>query len=301
MKRLKDVYVIKDLDIYSLIMILFGNILIVLGINIFLTPVGLFPTGFTGISYELSLIVKHFFNITIPYNYIVLFLNIPILIFGYYKIGNKFVKKTIISVIIFTIIASIIPSNLDIMAIESSGDKLISSIISGLLNGVGIGLLLKVASSSGGTDIVAVYISIFKGKSFGVYSLLINIVVVFVSLLMTRDIIVAALSLINLYVINTVIDVIHNSQEKRLLLIITTKPDELTTEIYKHMYRGITIIDSIGGYSKQKNNTLVMSVSNGEIQQAINLIKSIDERAFINVLKADKVVGNFENPYQKML
>ncbi len=292
---------IKDISLYSILLIFIGNFLMVIGINVFLTPAQLIPTGFTGFSIEISYVLSEFYNISISYNIIMLLLNIPILIFGYFKIGNKFLIKTVISVAMFTLLASIIPTNIQLVEISSSGDKLILAILSGLMIGTGVGLMLKVGASSGGTDIIAVYISIFKGKAFGLYSLLINAIVIVSAFILTQDIIVASLALINLYVTNSVIDTIHNSQEKRILFIITTQKAAVTKSIQSNIKRGITIIDSVGGYSKKENSTLILSISNGEVYQVINLIKEADEYAFINVLAADKIVGNFENPYQKML
>lgn len=284
----------------ELFIIAFANLLVAIGSNVFLIGANLYPTGLIGLSTEFSQILSSFLNINISYNLIYLFLNIPIVILGYFKVGKKFIIRTLASILFFTFFAAIVPQA-HLIDPSQSGDQLISAIISAIIMGVGVGILLKIGSSGGGLDIIAVFISLYKGKSFGLYSLLLNSVVIILAFLLSQDFVVASLTLINLYILNTVIDHIHNSQEKRVLIVITNKADEVAKEMYANIARGITIIDSVGGYSKNKNNTLVISISNGELYSAINIIKSTDDKAFINVLKADKVIGNFENPYQKML
>lgn len=290
----------KPSFLYDIAIIAIANFSIVIGTNIFLLSANLYPTGLVGVSNEISLIFQYFSGIVIPYNAIYLFLNIPIVIIGYFKVGKKFIYKTIISVLFFYLFAALVPI-VEIIPIESSGDQLISSFIAAIFMGTGVGLLLRVGSSSGGTDVIAVYISLYKGKSFGLYNLLMNSVVIVFAILLSKDIAIGALSLINLYIVNTVIDRIHNAQEKRMLIIITNHPQKIIEEMYKNIFRGITILESTGGYSKKANTVLMITISYGELYHALTVIHNADKDAFVNVLKADNVIGNFENPYQKRL
>lgn len=290
------------ISVYNFTLVTLGTFLMVLGINLFLAPANLLPTGFTGISYELSFIVEKLLGVHIQYNIIYFLLNVPILIFGFVKIGNKFLVKTVMSVVMFTGFAQIIPQvstfNIDI---TNSGDLLISGVIAAIIMGTGCGLILKSGGSSGGSDIIAVYVSLFKGKSFGLYSLIINFFVILVAFFITLDVRLVAITLIHLYVLNSMIDLIHNSQEKRTLIIFTSHADNVKAAIYANFFRSITVIDSEGGYSKEKNSTLIISISYGELHQILKVIKDADEKAFINVFKTDSIIGNFENPYKKTL
>lgn len=286
--------------IKEILIIAIGNLCIVISANVFLLSADLYPTGLIGISTEISQIIAIFTNIDISYNVIYLLLNIPIVILGYFKVGKKFILKTVISILFFFVLAAVIPPT-ELIPINSSGDQLISSFVAAIFMGSGIGLLLKVGSSSGGIDIIAVYISLSKGKSFGLYNLLMNLVVIVIAIILSQNLAIGALTLINLYIVNAVVDTIHNEQEKRLLVVVTNKADLVTEEMYKNIFRGITILESTGGYSKQNNKTLMITISYGELYHALSLIHNIDKKAFINVLKADNVIGNFENPYQKGL
>ncbi len=300
MKRLHEMNILGT-SVYSIIMICIGSFIMAIGINLFIEPVdGLLPTGITGLSAEISFFLNKYLDITIPYNIIFFFLNIPIIIFGYFKIGNKFIFKTFLAVIFFTIFAEIVPIKAA-LEIATSGDTLISSLIGAIIIGCGVGLILRVGGSSGGTDIISVYISLYKGKPFGLYSLISNSFVLFLGYFTFNDLKVVAIMLIHLYVLSSVIDLIHNSQEKRTLIIITNKSEEVAQNILSNFRRSLTVIDSKGAYGKTDNKTLIMSISYGELQMVIKKIKEADEKAFINVIKTDMIVGNFENPYQKTL
>lgn len=284
----------------DLLIIVLANFLLVIGTNIFLLGSGLIPTGLTGFSKELSIIIFNITHINLEYQWIYLLLNIPVVILGFFKVGRRFIYKTLISILAFFIIAFIFPVP-EVQTSLNSGDLLIYVFIASILMGSGIGLLLKVGSSSGGIDIIAVFISLYKGKSFGVYSLLMNSLIILIAIALYQDVKVGALALINLYIITTVIDRIHNSQEKRILIVVTQKKDLVLEDVQKHIFRGTTIIKSQGGFSKEPNDTILISISNGELYHAIDIIKTADPSSFINVLKADNVIGNFENPYQKTL
>lgn len=284
----------------DLLIIVLANFLLVIGTNIFLLGSGLIPTGLTGFSKELSIIIFNLTHINLEYQWIYLLLNIPVVILGFFKVGRRFIYKTLISILAFFAIAFIFPVP-EVQTSLNSGDLLIYVFIASILMGSGIGLLLKVGSSSGGIDIIAVFISLYKGKSFGVYSLLMNSAIILIAIALYQDVKVGALALINLYIITTVIDRIHNSQEKRILIVVTQKKDLVLEDVQKHIFRGTTIIKSQGGFSKEPNDTILLSISNGELYHAIDIIKTADPSSFINVLKADNVIGNFENPYQKTL
>src|SRR5690606_11035975 len=106
----------------------------------------------------------------------------------------------------------------------------------------------------------------------------------------------ALYTIINLFVMALVIDKIHTRHNKLTLMIITDYQDELIDAIHKRIYRGITVIPSMGAYSRKEKAILLMVISSYELYNVISTIKEIDKNAFTNVLKSQSVIGNFFKP-----
>ena len=81
---------------YDVIFIIIGCILIAFGTANFLLPNQLSNGGFA----EIATIFYYFFNI--PMGRTIIILNIPLFILGYFKLGFKFILKTIFATIIYS-------------------------------------------------------------------------------------------------------------------------------------------------------------------------------------------------------
>lgn len=283
----------KKQEMINIIWITFGCVIMVLGINMFLTPSDLFTTGLMGLSQIISSIIVGTSALT---GQIYFILNVPTILLGWFKVGRKFTLRTFYAVTVISLLQTIIPS--DTVYLE---DPLLAIITSGLFIGAGIGILLKAGASSGGMDIITLYISLVKGKSFGVYNVLLNILVIIGALLLTRDFETAVLMLISLYTIGVVIDKLHNSHEKLTLFVVTAQEEAVKNALLENYERGQTLFDTRGGLTGKESTTIMMTISKGQLYNIIETIKSADDKAFINVLPVENVVGYFQNNYKNIL
>ncbi len=283
-------------ELINLLWITLGCLIYAVGLNLFLIPIGLYTTGLMGLSQILSTVLNSIVTVGDATGAIYFILNIPIILLGWFKVGKKFTLRTFWAVLFISLFQSIVPT--DTVLID---DQLLAVITSGLLIGAGIGLTLKFGASTGGSDIIALYISLFKGKSFGMYNIMLNIVVIAGAMIVTQDVTIAVLMVVSLYTIGVVIDKIHNTHEKLTMLIMTSKPDEVTKSLLKETARGVTIIDSRGGMTGRKNYTVVITISKSQRYLGLAAIKEADEKAFINILPVENVVGFFPNLYEEIL
>lgn len=282
----------------SLIISVFGVFLYTLGINFFITPANLFPIGTMGLVYEISFMLEKFFGVTLQADVGYFLLNIPILILGYFKVGKKFTVKTLIVVAFTSVFMSAIP----IPEAPLMDDTLLAIITSALISGVGVALLLRVGASSGGTDIIALYMSIAKGKSFGTFNTAFNGIVIAIAVILTKDLTTAVYLLIYVYILSVTIDKIHNSSEKFTMIIVTSESALVKESLFgAGVRRGITVIDSKGGYTGNPNRTLLITCERNEYPEFTRMIKDVDPKAFISTFKTQDVVGEFENTYLKTL
>ncbi len=296
-------------------LIIFGAFIYVIGINVFIVPADIFSTGLMGLAQESASTINMIFGMnltTTSSTYLMIqtisywAMNLPAIILGFKKVGIKFTSKTLLtSFIIIPLFLNIVIVDhnllLDVGGQATLATKILSAVIGGSLTGLGMGIIFKHGSSSGGTDIVAIYLSIFKGKSFGVYNILINVIVMVWSILLFHDITVAVLVLILIYVQSQVVDYIYNFNEKRTLLVITKKEDVVRDLLINKIGRTYTKIDGQTGYAQEETAILLIVVNKEEETELVNKIECIDNDAFIDSLSTNAVRGNFVNRYKDIL
>lgn len=130
------------------IAIIAGSIFLSLGINVFLTPYEILDGGIIG----LSLISYYLFNLKIGLMTIVL--SIPIFVLAWFKYKPYFFNS-LHGLLISSVIIDLFRPLRSLLEI----DPMISSVIGGIFVGIGIGLMLRFETSTGGTDLLAQFIS----------------------------------------------------------------------------------------------------------------------------------------------
>lgn len=298
----------------SLAMIALGSFIYVIGINYFIVTANIFSTGLMGLAQEFSETVNQIFDLNMTntsQQYLLIqtiaywFLNLPAIILGYKKVGIRFTTKTLICSFIFIpfFMNNLIPSGsllLDYNGQLTLASQILSAVFGGALTGLGMGIIFKYGASSGGTDIVATYLALFKGKSFGIYNLMINFIVMAWSVALFRSIEPAVLLLILIFVQSRIVDFIYNFHDKVTLFIITSKEDELRP-ILTSGERTYTKLDATSGYLQTKTSLLLVVINKEEVKQTMTHLKQIDESCFIDVVTTSEVYGNFVNRFKSQL
>ena len=134
---------IKELGTLGIIFV--GNIILALGIMVFVEPMGFMAGGATG----LGLLLNNAFGI--PLSTAVGVLNVIMFIIGYIFLGKRFAATTLLSTILYPAGLKILETMPQIATINN--DPLLASILGGVLIGVGVGLVIRVGASTGGMDI----------------------------------------------------------------------------------------------------------------------------------------------------
>lgn len=133
-------------NIKKLLAVIIGEFLCALAITYFFIPHRLLSGGIGGIAIMIQYLTSYSSGIFI------LLLNIPLFILGFMKLSKNFM--------IFTFISTNCLS-LFLMFLKSLGadfmikDVILSALYGGVLNGIGMGILFRNATSQGGLDILA--------------------------------------------------------------------------------------------------------------------------------------------------
>ncbi len=267
---------------YEIILIIMGCLLASFGTANFLLPNQLSSGGFAGI----ATIFYYFFNIQMGTTIMVL--NIPLFIWGYLKMGWKFILKTIFATFLYS-------GLIDIFANFSFfvSDRLLSSIYGGVLIGSGLALVLKANTSTGGTDLIA-----YIAQNYNVHIkmsniiMIIDILVVFTNLIVFRELEIGLYSAIAIFLIGKMIDVVFEGINFcKIIYIISDSYDDIMKVINLEMRRGATGLYGKGSFS-QKDKMIIMCVSKRrDIEKIKTISKKIDSKSFIIVTDAREVYG----------
>lgn len=260
--------------------VVLGSLIVVVAFNLFLIPHEVLSSGLSGISMVLGMMTPIHTGLA---NFI---LNLPLLIIGYIILGKKFILNSIFSVVIISIGLYVVP----VYAIAN--DSILSSIFGGALTGLGIGIVFRSSGSTGGFDIIGMIVSRRKDFPIGILLSGMNAVVIVISgFLFNWD---AALNtLVAIFVTGKVVDAVYTHHVKLTLMIVTDKGEQMRQHLITNLYRGLTIIDGVGGYSNDKRNVLFVVISRYELQEVKNLIAEIDPSSFVNITQTIEVMGLF--------
>jgi len=271
-----------------------GCFLFAFGVNIIITPLGLYNGGFMGIAQLIRTVLFQMFDFSflkqIDIAGIVYYIiNIPIFYWAFREMGKGFLVRSLISVTIQTIFMTFIP----IPTQAIFGDRLMACIIGGLVVGTGVGMILRGRSSGGGQDIIGViFAKKYPGFSVGKIAIMMNVLVYAVCLWMF-DIEVVVYSLIYTTVLALACDRVH-VQNINMSVMIFTKQEGIEHIVLQEMGRGVTKWEGVGAYTNETSHILYIMISKYEVEQLKEIIHRVDPQAFIILNEGSMVVGNFE-------
>lgn len=233
--------------------------------------------------------------------YSTLLLNIPLLIIGFRMLGRKSLIYTIYGIAVLSFWLWFwqhvsLPINLH-------HDIFVSALVAGLLAGVGSGIIYRFGGTTGGTDVIARIFEQHWGIPMGRTLFILDCVVLFASLVYI-DINHIVYTLIASFVFA---QVVNFSQEgaysARAFMVFTSKPDEISQAIMLQLGRGTSFIKAEGGYSHNDQRVVYAVIDPSEMNTAREIIKEIDDRAFVTILNVQETLGEgftYDRPKKKM-
>lgn len=269
-----------------------ATLLYAVGLNLFVVPAQLYSGGLMGICQVIrTLLVEylhmnfHSFDIAGIIYYII---NVPIFIIAFTKMGRKFFAKTLITVTAMTVFLSVVP------IVQVVEDTVAACVVGGIISGAGIGIILRMASSGGGLDVVGVLLTRWKRDfSVGKVYLLVNLSLYAVCLFLF-DIEIVVYSVIFAAVHSLAIDKVH-TQNINVEANIITKSNNVDLEraIMEELGRGITKWSTLGAYTYEQSHMLYITLSKYEVSRLKAVVHKYDPNAFIVINEGVTVDGNF--------
>ena len=271
--------------LFSILCVIFSALLQTYALKVFLRPAGLLSSGFTGLAILINVIGSQH-QIQIPVALMIVLLNLPVAILCGKSISTKF---TILSSLQFACVSIFLTVfQFDILF----DDIMLNIVIGGAVYGLGIVAALVGNASTGGTDFIALYVSNKSGKTIWQQVFLFNtlLLVIFGALFGWKN---AGYSIIFQYISTKVISTFHQRYHRVTLQITTRYGEDVMQSYLKNIRHGISCVDAIGGFSREKMYLLHTVISSYEVMDAVAVIKEADPRAIINQISTENFYGRF--------
>lgn len=272
-----------------------GELIAAFSLNYFIVPLGLYSGGSMGVCQLIRTLLQIWGGLSFgDYDIagILYFLsNIPILLYARGILGRKFVLKTVVCTMAFSLFYSVIPAP-GAMVVN---DTLTACLLGGILTGVGSGLVLTCGGSGGGLDVIGLCLS-KKGSRFtvGRFSMTFNAFLYALCLILfTPE--TAIYSVIYNFASAMVVDKAHQQNISVQALIFTRAGErELGRGIMDELGRGVTWWEGVGAYTGENVHVLCVCLSKYEIEELFHTVHEMDPHAFITLQEGVRIYGNFQ-------
>lgn len=270
--------------ILEYMLVIIGNLILALGVGLFILPNHILSGGVAGIAVALEPILH------ISSNMIINILTFCLFGVGALVLGKKFLIKTALSSILYPLFLTIISQFTD--AVYITDNAILASLYGGVMIGLGVGLVFRTGASTGGMDIPPLIINKYTGLPLPTLVLVIDGLTVILGAAV-YGIEASLIGIISVWVSSYMINkaITFGGHEAKNVMIISDKYEEIMNAIAQSIGRGATILEGIGGYTKEKRPVLMIVIVKKQYAEVNRIVSHIDPTAFMIVTDAREVQG----------
>ncbi len=280
--------------------IIIGSAVTALSIALFTTPAQIAPGGVSGI----GTILYHMFGIDVGLSIFVL--SVPVFIAGVRLFGSLYGIKSLIGTVAlsaFTSFWNLIFGYGGILDYSREMSLWLSVLYGGVLAGIGIGLVMKGGSNTGGTDIMALILARYTKITTGTSLMIIDAVIIAASAFvfsLESALYAIVVAFITSVALDKVVLSIGTGYAKEIT-IISDRLEEIGTFITKELDRSGTVLPAKGLYSGQDKKMLMTVIPKEYISRLVRKVHELDNSAFMIIQDTYHVLGEGFVPIEEMV
>lgn len=269
---------------YGLIAV--GTFLMALGTNMIYEPMSMVTGGFAGV----GIILRRF--VPVPLWVVTTVLNIPLFVLAARKFGMVFVGKSLYAASFFSLALAVIPA----LPVPQE-DYLMAALMGGILNGMGLGLVVGRGASTGGSDLLSTLLKIWFPSASTATILAVVDGIIVVGGMLVFGVRIGLYSIVAVFVTSKVMDhILEGLKFAKMLYIISEVPELIAKTVLQELHRGVTSLQGRGMYSGNGKSVLMCAVSRKEAVSVLQMVKKLDARAFVIVSDVREVMGEGFEP-----
>ena len=270
-----------------MLVIMVYSVIVALNFKSFVQAGDLFPGGFTGLTRLLQRCAQEYWKITLPFAPLNLLFNAIPAAVSLKLIGKRFTMYSCLAIVFSSFFTDMIP------AVPVTEDILLICVFGGLVNGFAISLCLQVRITSGGTDFIAIALAERKNINAWNYIFCGTVVMLMVAgALFGWD--RALYSIIFQFASTQVVRMMDPDGRRMTLFIVTgrEKAGGVCAQIQDTRHTA-TLIEGVGLYNGEPCVMIYSVVGSNQLRRLTRKVKQADPQAFVNVIRTEKLMGNF--------
>ncbi|MFN2266994.1 MAG: YitT family protein [Desulfonatronovibrio sp.] len=269
---------------WNILLITIGSVVLSIGLKGIAIHHNFIPGGVFGLS-----LLFYYVTPIISAGVLYFILNIPLFVLSWLYVSKRFFYYSFYAMIIATLAYEFFVLDFGI------DDQLYAAIAAGAVCGVGCGIVLRSLGSNGGLDVIAVMLNQKYNLGIGKFFLMFNSVL-FLFSLFVLDIDSVIASLILVFILSIVMEYTMASfNERKLVLIISEKNQEIADEMISHLNMGATFITGKGAYTGNDKNIIMAITNNIMLKRLEQTVFSLDDHAIFIVENTFNVLGSSFN------
>ena len=275
---------------YRYLRITVASLLYAIAMALFLDPLNLAPGGFSGI----SIILNRFVHIGIGSWFMIL--NVPVLILSVVKFGSHLTVSTIYATVMTSLFTNMISEHFGEYAID---DMILGIVFGSLLIALAMGITFLAGATTGGSDIIVKVLRekfphIKTGRIFFIQ----EVIVIICAGIALQDIKVTLYSLISVWIIDSLLDVVlYGRDGAKLIYIISDKPQAITDRVLEELSIGATFLTGKGAYTGSEKKVIMCVTRKDVYPRAEQIVREEDPQAFLIVTSATEIFGEGYKSY----
>ena len=271
MKKWKDYFIV-----------LAGTFILAIAVKMFILPYHILSGGVAGIAVALEPVFH------LDPDFVINVLIYGMFILGAVVLGKEFAIKTALSSLVYPLYLTLLDPFVVIMEV----DPLVASIYGGALAGLGVGMVVRTGSSTGGTDIPPLILHKFFHFDVAKSVMVIDALTVLLGFVAygPEAVLIGMISVVaSSYVIDLVLT--FGGQKCRSVQIISSAYELIMQRIHDEMERGTTVFEAYGGYTQKERKVLLVVIETKEYARLMAILNECDPSAFVITSEVKSVHG----------
>ena len=260
-----------------------GNAICAFSVTCFALPYNMVVSGVSGLGRIVNILTG--FSVSAA----VAVLNIALFIIGAAVLGKRFAATIALGTFAFPFFMSIFEQMTSLQHLVN--EPMLAAICAGVLDGVGLGLVMRLGGSTGGIDVPAMILNRKLGWKLATVMSGIDIAIFLLQIPVTATEGII-LGILYALVYGVVMDrMIILEQGGYQIMIWTEKIHEVNEELLKIGF-GTSILRGVGGYLREDRDIILCAASNRNFNKVKRAVLSIDPEAFMTITSMNEINGN---------
>ncbi len=263
--------------------IIIGTALFAVGFQFFAYPNDISSGGVTGV----AMITNYLTGL--PVGVVSIIINIPLFAFSWKKFGLEFIISSLVGMLGCSIFVDLF-SMIDLVVTK---EPLLAAVYSGIIKGLGCGIVFSTSATTGGVDIVARYLRVkYQHINFSTFILALDAAVIGAFAVIFKKYDSAMYALISMFLCSKVIDIVlFGAVNSKVCYIITDESSKMKTALMNGLHRGVTLLHGEGAWSGNEKDVILCVIKSRQIVELKHIINKIDPKSFLILCDSREVFG----------